>query len=59
MMLKNYTNLAKQLENMGANSICIKDMAGLIMPDIAYEIVKNIKSEVKIPVFLHSHVQMV
>lgn len=53
--VKNYTNLAKQLENMGANSICIKDMAGLIMPDIAYEIVKNIKSEVKIPVFLHSH----
>ncbi|HCQ91114.1 MULTISPECIES: pyruvate carboxylase subunit B [unclassified Clostridium] len=53
--VKNYTNLAKQLENMGAHSICIKDMAGLIMPDIAYDLVKSIKSEVKIPVFLHSH----
>lgn len=53
--VKNYTNLAKQLENMGAHSICIKDMAGLIMPDIAHDLVKSIKSEVKIPVFLHSH----
>lgn len=53
--VKNYANLAKQLENMGANSICIKDMAGLIMPDIAYDLVKGIKEEVKIPVFLHSH----
>ncbi len=53
--VKNYTNLAKQLENMGAHSICIKDMAGLIMPNIAYDLVKSIKSEVKIPVFLHSH----
>ncbi|HAG45098.1 MAG TPA: oxaloacetate decarboxylase subunit alpha [Clostridium sp.] len=53
--VKNYTNLAKQLENMGAHSICIKDMAGLIMPNIAHDLVKSIKSEVKIPVFLHSH----
>ncbi|GAA0778730.1 oxaloacetate decarboxylase subunit alpha [Clostridium subterminale] len=53
--VKNYTKLAKQLENMGANSICIKDMAGLIMPSIAYDIVKSIKETVKIPVFLHSH----
>ncbi|MFD3155330.1 pyruvate carboxylase subunit B [Haloimpatiens sp. FM7330] len=51
----NYTNLAKQLENMGADSICIKDMAGLLMPNIAYDLVKNIKENVKIPVFLHSH----
>lgn len=53
--VRNYTNLAKQLENMGAHSICIKDMAGLIMPNIAHDLVKSIKSEVKIPVFLHSH----
>lgn len=53
--VKNYANLAKQLENMGADSICIKDMAGLIMPSLAYDIVKNIKETVKIPVFLHSH----
>lgn len=53
--IENYTNLAKQLEEMGADSICIKDMAGLIMPNIAYDLVKSIKSVVKIPVFLHSH----
>lgn len=54
--VKNYVNLAKQLENMGADSICIKDMAGLIMPNIAFDLVKSIKEEVKsIPVILHSH----
>lgn len=53
--IENYTNLAKQLENMGADSICIKDMAGLIMPQTAYDIVKGIKETVKIPVYLHSH----
>lgn len=53
--IENYTNLAKSLENMGADSICIKDMAGLIMPNIAYDLVKSIKETVKIPVFLHSH----
>ncbi|WP_040215163.1 pyruvate carboxylase subunit B [Clostridium polynesiense] len=53
--ISNYTKLAKQLENMGADSICIKDMAGLIMPQTAYDIVKSIKEEVKLPVYLHSH----
>lgn len=51
----NYTNLAKQLEEMGADSICIKDMAGLMMPSIAYDVVKSIKAAVNIPVYLHSH----
>lgn len=53
--IESYNKLAKQLEEMGADSICIKDMAGLIMPQTAYEIVKNIKSLVKVPVYLHSH----
>ncbi|NLZ47238.1 MAG: pyruvate carboxylase subunit B [Clostridiales bacterium] len=53
--LENYLSLAKELENMGADSICIKDMAGLIMPQTAYNLVKAIKSEVKLPVYLHSH----
>ncbi len=53
--VNNYTNLAKQLEDMGAHSICIKDMAGLLMPNIAYDLVKGIKETVKIPVILHSH----
>ncbi|WBW97567.1 pyruvate carboxylase subunit B [Oceanirhabdus sp. W0125-5] len=53
--VNNYTNLAKQLEDMGADSICIKDMAGLMMPSIAYDVVKSIKAAVNIPVYLHSH----
>ncbi|MGD9309473.1 MAG: pyruvate carboxylase subunit B [Desulfosarcina sp.] len=50
-----YVNKAKDLEAMGADSICIKDMAGLIAPYDAYEIVKAIKKNSKLPVHLHSH----
>ncbi len=50
-----YANLAKQLEEMGASSICIKDMAGLLLPNPAYNLVKAIKETVKIPVQLHTH----
>ncbi len=46
---------AKRLEEMGADSICIKDMAGLLVPYVAYELVKGIKENVKIPVQLHTH----
>lgn len=53
--VESYTGLAKQLVEMGADSICIKDMAGLILPQTAYDIVKNVKSVVNIPVYLHSH----
>jgi len=50
-----YVNKAKDLEEMGADSICIKDMAGLIAPYDAYAIVKALKAEVKPPIHLHSH----
>lgn len=53
--LESYIKLAKELESMEADSICIKDMAGLIMPKSAYDLVKGIKETVKIPVILHSH----
>mgnify|MGYP005842402807 CR=1 FL=1 len=46
---------AKTLESMGADSICIKDMAGLLTPFAAYELVKAFKENVKIPVQLHTH----
>ncbi|MEA4974702.1 MAG: oxaloacetate decarboxylase subunit alpha [Paludibacter sp.] len=46
---------AKILEDMGAHSICIKDMAGLLKPYDAYELIRAIKSSVKIPVQLHTH----
>lgn len=50
-----YVNKAKDLEAMGADSVCIKDMAGLIAPYDAYEIVKALKAAVKVPIHLHSH----
>ena len=50
-----FINYAKQLEDTGADSICIKDMAGLITPYTAYELVKALKETVKIPIQLHTH----
>ncbi|MCP4106956.1 MAG: pyruvate carboxylase subunit B [Desulfobacteraceae bacterium] len=50
-----YVNKAKDLESMGADSICIKDMAGLIAPYDAYPLVKALKASVKPPIHLHSH----
>lgn len=51
-----YVNLAKQIEEMGANSICIKDMAGLLVPYAAEELVRAIKEAVPhLPLQLHTH----
>ena len=50
-----YSKYAKQLEELGADSICIKDMAGLLKPYDAYELVKTIKESVKVPIQLHTH----
>lgn len=50
-----YVNLAKEVEKMGADSICIKDMAGVLLPSTAYELIKQIKANTKLPVELHSH----
>lgn len=50
-----YVNKAKQLEEMGADTICIKDMAGLVAPYDAYNLVKALKAAVKVPIHLHTH----
>ena len=50
-----YINLAKDMENMGVQSICIKDMAGIISPKEAFELVKALKENVKLPIVLHTH----
>ena len=50
-----FVNYAKQLEDAGADSICIKDMAGLLTPYNTYELVKEIKSAVKVPIQVHTH----
>ena len=50
-----FVNLAKTLENMGADVICIKDMANLLLPFDAYSLVKKLKESVKVPIHLHTH----
>lgn len=50
-----FIKLAKELEDMGADIICIKDMAGILLPYTAYDLVKGIKKVVKVPVHLHTH----
>ena len=50
-----YIKLAKDMENMGGQSICIKDMAGIISPKEAFELVKALKENVKLPIVLHTH----
>jgi len=50
-----YVNKALIIQDMGADSLCIKDMAGLIAPDDAYNLTKALKQALKIPVCLHSH----
>ena len=50
-----FVNLAKTLENMGADVICIKDMANLLLPYDAYSLVKKMKENIKVPIHLHTH----
>jgi len=50
-----YINKALKLQDMGADSLCIKDMAGLISPDDAFKLIKALKQQLKIPVQLHTH----
>ncbi len=50
-----FVNLAVKLEKMGADVICIKDMANLLLPYDAYSLVKKLKESVKVPIHLHTH----
>ena len=53
--LQMWLDLGKQIEDMGAHSLCIKDMAGLLTPYAAYELVSNLKSTVDIPIHMQCH----
>ncbi len=53
--LEMYVKIGKELESMGVHSICIKDMAGIMSPKEAYELVKALKENARVPVFLHTH----
>jgi len=50
-----FVNLGKELVNLGADSLCIKDMAGILLPQDAYELITALKSEVNVPIDLHTH----
>ena len=50
-----FVKLAMQLEKMGADTICIKDMANLLLPYDAYSLVKKLKENVSVPIHLHTH----
>lgn len=50
-----YVELAKEVEKMGADSLCIKDMAGVILPEDAYTLISQLKKNTKLPIELHGH----
>lgn len=50
-----FVGVAKELEKMGADSICIKDMANLLLPYHAYELVRKLKDNVSVPIHMHTH----
>ena len=53
--IEKYVQMAKELEDMGSDILCIKDMAGLLTPSVATPLIREIKKTVKIPVQLHTH----
>lgn len=53
--LENYVKMGKELEDMGVNSICVKDMAGIMGPQEAYDLFKALSETVKVPLILHTH----
>lgn len=53
--LDSFVSLAKRLEDLGADTLCIKDMAGLLAPMDAYQLVRKLKAAVKVPIHLHTH----
>ncbi|CAC9956612.1 Oxaloacetate decarboxylase Na(+) pump, alpha chain (EC 4.1.1.3) [uncultured Gammaproteobacteria bacterium] len=53
--MQTWVDMAKAIEDMGAHSLCIKDMAGLLHPYDAYDLVKKLKATIDIPIQLHAH----
>jgi pyruvate carboxylase subunit B len=53
--LDRFIDLAKRLEDLGTDTLCIKDMAGLLAPMDAYRLIRGLKAAVRVPIHLHSH----
>lgn len=53
--LEMYVGLAKEIERMGCQSVCVKDMAGILSPKECFELVRELKRAVNLPIFVHTH----
>ena len=53
--LETWVELAKQIEDLNCDSLCIKDMSGILSPEFAYELIIRLKKELSIPIHLHTH----
>ena len=53
--LQTWVDLAKEIEDLDCNSLCIKDMSGILSPEFAYDLISKLKKEISIPVHLHTH----
>ena len=53
--LEYYIKMARELESLGSDIVCIKDMAGLLKPQAAYILIKALKENIKVPIHLHTH----
>ena len=53
--LQTWVDLAKEIEDLDCDSLCIKDMSGILSPEFAYDLISKLKKEISIPVHLHTH----
>ena len=53
--LDNWVDLSKKIEDLGCDSLCIKDMSGILSPEYAFELISNLKNTLNIPIHLHTH----
>jgi oxaloacetate decarboxylase alpha subunit len=53
--LKSWIDLAKEIEDLDCDSLCIKDMSGILSPEFAYDLITKLKKEISIPIHLHTH----
>tara|TARA_Y100000022_G_scaffold21021_1_gene15991 strand:+ start:177 stop:1535 length:1359 start_codon:yes stop_codon:yes gene_type:complete len=53
--LETWVDLAKEIEDLDCNSLCIKDMSGILSPEFAYDLISELKKEISIPIHLHTH----
>ena len=53
--LDNWVDLSKEIEDLGCDSLCIKDMSGILSPEYAFELISNLKNTLNIPIHLHTH----